>query len=115
MLLNKPRAYEVMDKHGLDGLVACERLNVYYLTDFWGALMRMERPLMTMGLVPRKEDAPSALVFTAGEMLRLTVMPTWVENIIPCSYRSTGDQRDFDPEVEEPEAGDWRGWPRRDG
>ena len=35
MLLNKPRAYAVMDRHGLDGLIAATRQNVYYLSDFW--------------------------------------------------------------------------------
>lgn len=27
MLLNKPRAYDIMDKHGLDGLVAVNQIN----------------------------------------------------------------------------------------
>ena len=35
MLLNKERAYTVMDKYGLDGLVASTAINVYYLTDYW--------------------------------------------------------------------------------
>lgn len=34
MLLNKPRAYAVMDRHALDGLIAATRQNVYYLSDF---------------------------------------------------------------------------------
>ena len=43
MLLNKPRAYDVMDRHGIDGLIATTQVNVYYLSGFWGALMRMRR------------------------------------------------------------------------
>ncbi len=33
LLLNKPRANEVMDKYDLDGLLAAPPQNVYYLTD----------------------------------------------------------------------------------
>ena len=44
MLLNKARAYEVMDREGLDGLIAVAPINVDYLSDYWGALMRMRRP-----------------------------------------------------------------------
>ena len=47
MLLNRPRAVEVMERHGLDGLVATNRHNIYYLTDFWGYEMRGERTLPT--------------------------------------------------------------------
>ena len=35
MLLNKDRALEIMEKYNLDGLVAKEAINVYYLTDYW--------------------------------------------------------------------------------
>ncbi len=43
MLLNKPRAYEIMDREGLDGLIAVAPINVYYLSDHWDALMHMPR------------------------------------------------------------------------
>jgi hypothetical protein len=34
MLLNKDRAYEIMDRENLDALVAVSSNNVYYLSDF---------------------------------------------------------------------------------
>ena len=58
MLLNKPRAYEVMDRHGIDGLIATTQVNVYYLTGFWGALMRMRRSFFNYAVLPRA-DKPS--------------------------------------------------------
>ena len=33
MLLNRERANQVMDRHGLDGLVAAFPENIYYLSD----------------------------------------------------------------------------------
>ena len=115
MLLNKPRAYEIMDKYGLDGLVAEDRRNVFYLTDFWGSLQRMERYCSTLALLPRREDAPATLIVTASELHRLTHMPTWVPNVIACSYRVKPETRGFDTAIEEPEAGDWITWPKREG
>ena len=53
MLLNKPRALEVMDKHRIDGLVAVNQVNVYYLTDYWGPLMRMRRSFYNYAVLPR--------------------------------------------------------------
>ncbi len=114
MLLNKPRAYEVMDRHGLDGLIAVNPINVYYLTDFWGTLMRMRRTFYNYGVLPRDETAPAAVVMTGVEFNRLHYKPdtTWVPN--PCSYRHPiyADRRDFDPDVEDPEALDYGiDWP----
>lgn len=106
MLLNKPRAYEVMDKYGLDGLIAVNQINIYYLTDYWGPLMRMRRMFFNYGLLPRKEDAPAALVETAVGLLRLfeNRSMTWVPNVCGYTHPIYSDRRDFDPDVEEPEA-----------
>ena len=106
MLLNKPRAYEIMDKHKLDGLVAVNQINIYYLTDYWGPLMRMRRTFFNYAVLPRKEDAPAALVATAVELLRFHETPnaTWVPNICAYTHPLYYDRRDFDPDVEEPEA-----------
>ena len=40
MLVNLARAYDVMDKYKLDGLVAALPINVYYLTDFWSPMLQ---------------------------------------------------------------------------
>lgn len=106
MLLNKPRAYEVMDKHGLDGLIAVNQINIYYLTDYWGPLMRMRRMFFNYAVLPRKEDAPAALVETAVGLLRLfeNKNMTWVPNVCGYTHPIYSDRRDFDPDVEEPEA-----------
>lgn len=115
MLVNKARAYEIMDKYGLDALIARDPKNVYYLTDFWGSLMKMQRDFSTFAVFPRREDAPAALIMTATEVNRLTHLPTWVPNVIGCSYRVKPNLRDFDPATEDPQAEDWISWPVREG
>lgn len=118
MLLNKPRAYEIMDKHGLDGLVAVNQINIYYLTDYWGPLMRMRRMFFNYAVLPRKADAPAALVETAVGLLRLFEDKnlTWVPNVCGYTHPIYSDRRDFDPDVEEPEAvQEGIKWPVSDG
>jgi Xaa-Pro aminopeptidase len=118
MLLNKPRAYEVMDKYGLDALIAVNQVNIYYLTDYWGPLMRMRRSFYNYGLLPRNESAPAALIATSVELTRLHETPdaTWVPNICSYTHPIFLDKRDFDPDTEEPMAGqDGMRWPVKPG
>ncbi len=106
MLLNQARAYAVMDREGLDGLVATSPINVYYLSDYWGPLMRMRRTFYNYALLPRNANAPAALIVTGVEQLRLFHRPdaTWMPNRCAYIHPVYQDRRDFDPDVEDPEA-----------
>lgn len=106
MLVNLPRAYEIMDRHGLDGLVAVDPINVYYLTDYWGPLMRMRRTFYNYAVLPRAEDQPAAVVVNGVEHGRIVLEPTatWVPNVCAYLHPIYKDRRDFDPDVEDPEA-----------
>jgi Xaa-Pro aminopeptidase len=106
MLINTPRAVEVLDRHKLDGLIAVSAVNVYYLTDYWGPFMNMLRPFYNYALFPRAADAPAALIGSAVEFQRLHETPeaTWVPNVCAYSHPTTFDRRDFDPDSEDPEA-----------
>ncbi|WP_375383251.1 M24 family metallopeptidase [uncultured Sphingomonas sp.] len=105
MLLNKPRAYAIMDREGLDGLIAVNAINVYYLSDYWGALMRMRRTFYNYALLPRDETAPAALIVTGVEHLRFFHRPesTWMPSVQSYVHPVYLDRRDFDPDVEDPE------------
>lgn len=105
MLLNKQRAYDIMDRDGLDGLIAVSPLNVHYLSDYWGALMRMRRSFYNYALLPRDPSAPAALIVTGVEHLRFFHRPdsTWMPNIQSYVHPIYQDRRDFDPDVEDPE------------
>lgn len=118
MLLNRDRAVEVMDRHGLTGLVAREHVNIYYLTDYWDTQADGRWPYLVYGLLPRDTDQPAALVLPTVKLERLSVWPTWVPNIVAFSDYSGREQHAaaaFDPTREEPAAARWAGWPVRDG
>ena len=106
MLLNKDRAYRIMDREGLDGLIAVSAINIYYLSDYWGPLMRMRRTFFNYALLPRREDAPAALIVSGVEKLRLFHNPndTWMPNRRAYLHPVYQDRRDFDPDIEDPEA-----------
>jgi Xaa-Pro aminopeptidase len=105
MLLNKARAYAIMDREGLDGLIAVEPINVYYLSDYWGALMRMRRRFYNYALLPRDPSAAAALIVTGVEHLRFFHRPesTWMPSVQSYVHPVYLDRRDFDPDVEDPE------------
>ena len=113
MLLNKARAYEFMDRHGLDGLVAQLSINTYYLSDYWGSL---NWPGFFDGtyfaVLPRREDAPAALVIPSFEIRRLASEGgTWMPNVF--SYSSPEEGATLDDDT--PAGIDYEGWPLRAG
>ncbi len=113
MLLNKPRAYELMDRHGLDGLVAQLSINTFYLSDYWGSL---NWPGFFDGsyfaVLPRREDAPAALVLPSFEIRRLVSEGgTWMPNVF--SYSSPEDGEVLDDAT--PAGAVYDGWPLRAG
>lgn len=89
MLVNKPRAYDVMDRYGLDGLVAATRQNIYYLSDFWSHTLMVERTFTSFAVLPRREDAPAALVMGMTEHGRLADEGTWIENVVGVTGRAS--------------------------
>jgi Xaa-Pro aminopeptidase len=111
-LLNLARARQVMDQHGLDGLVAQLSINVYYLSGYWGMLMSAERfDAAFLAVLPRREDAPAVLVLPAMELRRLVSEGgTWMPEVIayssPLDDETEGLQLSGRP---------YDGWPVQDG
>ncbi|MFO1427082.1 MAG: M24 family metallopeptidase [Steroidobacteraceae bacterium] len=66
-LLNRPRAFELMARYGVDGLVAVNPVNVYYLANTLpvGAKMRWEYP--AFATLARDPQQPAFLVTTTGQ------------------------------------------------
>lgn len=81
MLLNRERANQVMDRHGLDGLVAAFQENIYYLSDYWGPMFLMSRNYTLYALLPRDPAAPAALVMPGTGVYHLEHLPTWMPNV----------------------------------
>lgn len=95
MLLNRDRAREVMDRHGLDGLVAQLSINVCYLSDYRGSLNDPGFFDATyFAVLPRREDAPAALVLPSFEIRRLVSEGgTWMPGVYSYSSPLEGATR----------------------
>lgn len=67
MLVNKPRAYAVMEEWKIDGLIALNPINVYYLTNSVpvGVKMRWEYP--AFATFARDAKQPSFLITTSAQ------------------------------------------------
>lgn len=105
MLLNRERANEVMDRHGLDGLVAAFQENIYYLSDYWGAMFLMSRNYTLYAVLPRDEKAPAALIMPGSGVYHLEHKPTWMPNVATYITRIRPNApippRDFEVTTEE--------------
>src|SRR5688572_29950149 len=87
MLLNRDRANAVMDKHGLDGLLATQRLNFYYLTDYYPNTMKVERFFLNFAVLPRRQDMPPGMSIGLGENGRHANKGSWMPNVIAVTGR----------------------------
>jgi Xaa-Pro aminopeptidase len=111
MLLNRPRAMEIMQRENLDGLVAALPINVYYLSDYWGLFNTAGGyDAAYLAVLPRDEAVPASLVVPALELRRIESKGTWMPNIVGHSA----------PEADALLADgtakgiDYSGWPTRD-
>lgn len=77
-LINVERAYSIMDKYGLDGLVASVPHNIYYLSSHLGPMQMMGRGFSTYAFFPRRPDAPPALIVPGSMVYHLDYRPTWM-------------------------------------
>ncbi len=81
-LLNRPRAIEVMRREGLDGLAALMNHNVYYLSGYFGILMRTNFDQHTAAVLPADEREPRALVTAAFDCRNVINADPPVENVV---------------------------------
>jgi Xaa-Pro aminopeptidase len=106
MLLNRDRAQRVMDKYGLDGLVAALPTNIYYLSDYWGPILQMSHNFVVYALLPRDPKAPAALIMPASGVYHLEHQPTWMPNVVAYITRidpRNMSGRDFNSATEDDE------------
>lgn len=111
MLLNKARADEILEREGLDGLIALRPINQYYLSDYWGNFNSPVGYEAAYISLYATGDRPSALVLPALEIRRLeTTGGTWMPRVY--SYTGPADREPFDDGT--PHGADYAGWPVRD-
>lgn len=109
MLLNLPRAREIMAREHLDGLIAARAINYYYLTDYWGAF---NTPTGYDGayfaVLPARDDQPAGLVLPALELRRLaSERGSWMPGVF--SY--TGPSQEQSLPDGTPRGAFYEGWP----
>jgi len=109
-LVNLPRARSLMERAGVDALVAQLPINVYYLTGDWGFLASTERfDAANFAVVPRREDRPASYVLPSLELRRLASGGgIWM----PALHAYTSP---LDDEAESEAGRAYTGWPVRAG
>jgi Xaa-Pro dipeptidase len=113
-LLNHERAIEIMEREGLDCLVAALPVNSFYLSNYWGLFNTATGyDGSYFAVLPRDPAVPAALIVPALEIRRLETerakgAGTWIENIY--AYSSPADQvAEFDDGT--PLGVEYAGWP----
>jgi len=122
-LYDPARGAVIMERHGLDGLIAAQNLNVYYASGYWGALMGSGREHLYYAVLPRLDREPPALVMGSFEWRRLmTEGGTWIPNLVGYTAPVDADHASEGPEGPEvgarpraPGAHPYQGWPVRGG
>ena len=82
MLINEKRAYETMDKYGLDVLIASTKGNVTYATDYW-PLLYFFKPggAQAFCIIPRDKKKCPAIVMPMMDLSPWINCKSWVEEI----------------------------------
>jgi Xaa-Pro aminopeptidase len=80
-LVNRGRANAVMDKYGLDALVASTPKNVYYLSSHDNAFYHTGIEHMLFAVLPRRADAAPALIMWGPLLYHLDYRPTWMPSV----------------------------------
>ncbi len=121
MLLNRPRACEILERERLDGLIAARPINAYYLSDYWGAFnTAVGYDGSYFAVLPARDGEPAALVLPALEIRRLeTSGGSWMPGVYaysaPALERPAGGSQAAKFPDGTPRGGDYAGWPVRDG
>ena len=104
MLLNAPRATDVMAVRKLDGLVALVPYNVHYVSGFWSQIMQAGFDATQAAVLSQRKDAPTVLVCPAFDIRSMINADPDVDEVI--AYTSPG---------EDGGGAAYNGWPTRDG
>ncbi len=93
LLVNKPRAYAVMDQEGVDGLVALNPVNVFYLGNYFSYELQKLRAIPSFAVFPRAEDQPAFLVVAGSDLMHIANGDREYPEIIP--YSSPTNWQEF--------------------
>ena len=111
LLVNKPRAYEIMEREGLDGIVALNPVNVFYLGNYFSYELQKLRALASFAVMPRDPNKPSFIV-VAGTDLQFIAngdreYPEVIPYTMPVDWEKYLDKANWTTEPEAGPAGNW--------
>ena len=92
-LINKARAYEVLEQENLDGMIALNPVNVYYLTNTWSIGAHMRREVPGLATFPRDPKEPSFYVTSRSQLLDIANRRSEVPELMP--YTGVANWRDY--------------------
>jgi Xaa-Pro dipeptidase len=109
--VNKARAYEIMDREGLDGIVALNPVNVFYLGNYFSYELQKLRAIPSFAVMPRAEDKPTFLVTAGSDLQFLANGDREHPEIIPYSFPVNAekyiDKANWTVEPEAAPVGNW--------
>jgi Xaa-Pro aminopeptidase len=81
MLINKKRAYRLMEKHGIEAIIASTPENVTYVTDFWSLSHWTIKGTPTYAVLPLEEKTKPFIVTPISELdLAVNQENCWVKD-----------------------------------
>lgn len=83
MLLNRERAYDVMEKYDIDAIIATMPENMTYLTDYWSLTHRLIKATQNFAVMTRKQDLAPFIITSVGDMdLAADQEDCWTDNFL---------------------------------
>ncbi len=86
LLVNKARAYEIMEREGLDGIVALNPVNIFYLGNYFSYELQKLRAIPSFAVMPRDPTKPTFLVTAGSDLQFLATSQREHPEIIPYSF-----------------------------
>lgn len=85
-LVNEPRAREVMAREGVDGIVALDPVNVFYLGNYIGYEQQKLRAIPSFAVMPRDPKQPTVLVAAGSDLMFLANGDREYPEIVPYTF-----------------------------
>ncbi len=83
MLFNEERAYRVMEKHGVEVLIASSPENVTYVTDFWSLSHWLLKGTQTYAVFPRNKKIHPYIITPISELDQAAIEEScWIKEFV---------------------------------
>jgi Xaa-Pro dipeptidase len=112
LLVNKPWAYQVMDEAGVDGVIALNPVNVFYLANYLGYKVAQLYTYPAFAVLPRNPDETAFLITSHVDLWNIANGEREYPELMPYSYATNWqDYVSADNWATPPNAGPATPWP----